>query len=84
MISLDKKVFSLKPARRLKELGVKPESLFWWSEHTSPATGRGVLQCGQESGQRANNSPSVLATTTVAALCETQLRSLLWGRTSRV
>ena len=38
MISLEKQIYSLELAKRLKGLGVKQESLFWWSEHTSPAT----------------------------------------------
>jgi hypothetical protein len=37
MIPLEK-VVSLKLAKRLKELRVRPESVFWWSEHASSAT----------------------------------------------
>ena len=37
-MELSKQLVSLELAKRLKELGVKQESLFWQSEHTEPAT----------------------------------------------
>jgi hypothetical protein len=37
-MNLEQQVCSLDFAKRLKELGVKQESLYLWSEHTTPAT----------------------------------------------
>lgn len=37
-MTLEKLVVSLPLAKRLQELGVKQESLYWWSEHTDPPT----------------------------------------------
>lgn len=36
-MELSKQVVSLELSKKLKELGVKQESLYWWSEHTTPA-----------------------------------------------
>jgi hypothetical protein len=38
LILLEKQVCNLELARRLEELNVKQESLFWWSTHTIPST----------------------------------------------
>ena len=35
---LGKQVCSLDLAKRLKELGVKQDALYWWSTHTIPST----------------------------------------------
>lgn len=37
-MNLEQQCVSLELAKKLKELGVKQESLYWWSEHTIPAT----------------------------------------------
>ncbi len=37
-MNLEDEVVSLEVAKKLKELGVKQESLYVWSEHTNPAT----------------------------------------------
>lgn len=37
-MKLEQQVVSLEIAKKLKELGVKQESLFWWSGHTCPST----------------------------------------------
>ncbi len=37
-MTLEDQVISLSLAKRLKELGVKQDALYWWSEHTVPAT----------------------------------------------
>ena len=38
IMTLEQQVCSLDLAKQLKKLGVKQESLYWWSEHTQPPT----------------------------------------------
>lgn len=38
-MKLESQITSLEISKRLKELGVKQESLFWWNEGDSPAGG---------------------------------------------
>jgi len=68
-MNLEQQVTSLALSKRLKELGVKQMALFWWSEHTIPATLWNEHDLG-ENDPYAGVSDESVAAFTVAELGE--------------
>ena len=68
-MNLEQQVTSLNLSKRLKELGVKQLALFWWSEHTIPATLWNEHDLG-ENDPYAGVSDKSVAAFTVAELGE--------------
>lgn len=54
-MKLEQQVVSLDLAKRLKELGVKQEALYWWSDNTVPATLWNFDALGEEFPNKTDN-----------------------------
>jgi hypothetical protein len=69
-MKLEKQVVSLELAKRLKELGVKQESIFWWREFTEMATSTGVQKANYWALQDGAHRRGAISAFTVAELGE--------------
>ena len=72
-MNLEQQVTSLALSKRLKGLGVKQVALFWWSEHTIPATLWNEHDLGE------NDPYAGVSDESVAAFTVAELGQLLYG-----